>query len=332
VSELGLVPALLAAAGLAVLLVHPRSRSLGAALASFAVLDIVLVRSASPELGLGALRMLALGAAGVAHVAGAFFAVTRLVAMRVPLAKAAAALLVAFDATVIALVVEQAEESTDRSNQLGAFEWTRAALVDIDPSAAIQVDSPAATWRLLTAQLVEGRRPDVLVIPLRLVRRGRIANDLLVRERHVEPLLRSLALTGRADEYAQSELAHARLLHAELDRGWDARSLTHATLDGPWLSFETQPLGKTDRKSSVDSTLERMRPLLAPPTAPRATHARARSWARRCEGTRRRCCVSAIHPPRSATSPSSTPPARARSWRVLRSTCASLPRPRSSAR
>ena len=268
VGELGLVPALLAAAGLAVLLVHPRSRALGATLASFAVLDVVLLRSASPELGLGALRMLALGAAGIAHVAGAFYAVSRLIAMRVPLAKAAAALLVAFDATVIALVVEQAGESADRSSQLGAFEWTRAALVDLDPSAALEVDRPTTTWRLLTAQLVEGRRPDVLVIPLRLVRRGRIASDLLVSERHVEPLLRSLALTGRADEYAQSELARARLLHAELDRGWDARALTHATLDGPWLSIETQAFGKADRKPSVDSTLERMRPLLACATAP----------------------------------------------------------------
>jgi hypothetical protein len=218
--------------------------------------------------GESALRVGTICAVAIAHVAGAFHAIARLVAMRIPFARAGAALLLAFDATVVALVVEQAGESADRDEQRGAFEWTRAALEKVDPSAALHVTNATTTWRLLVAREVEGRRADVLVVPLGLVHEGRVASDLLVAERRLEPLLRSVALRGRADEYALSELAHARLVHAELDRSWDERTLSHATLDGPWLAVTTQPFGKSDRTSDVEATLTSMRPLLAAATSP----------------------------------------------------------------
>jgi hypothetical protein len=64
----------------------------------------------------------------------------------------------------------------------------------------------------------------------------------------VAQILRDLALTGQASEFGLSSLADSRPLFVELDRRWDKRVVKHVTIDGPWLRYAPQALGRSDRK------------------------------------------------------------------------------------
>ena len=107
-------------------------------------------------------------------------------------------------------------------------------------SLALVVDDPSVMWRLFSARLIEGRRLDTLIIARRLLPRGDTAIELLVRERSTEPLVRAIALTGGADEFALNELADARPLFVELDRGWGRNEYSHVRVEGAWLKFERE--------------------------------------------------------------------------------------------
>ena len=163
----------------------------------------------------------------------------------------------------IALISEQAGEASDRSLQRGATEWTDAALGDLDPSATLLVRSPIKLFRLYEAQLVEGVRPDVIVVPTRLLGRGSVSADLAATERDIEPLLRSIALTGSSNEFSLSKLSDARPLFVELDQAWDQKETSHLTISGLWLRFAPQPLGAVDRKMSGVASMVALERLLA---------------------------------------------------------------------
>lgn len=137
------------------------------------------------------------------------------------------------------------------------------ALEQLPPGAAVIVDSPTTTWRLLAATLVEGRRPDVVLVPRRLLDKGDVASQLLVREPQVEPLLRAIAITGTSDEFSLAELADVRPLFVELERGWSDAEYAHLDLSGVWLGFQSEPLSPLDRKQDVARTLSELGRLIA---------------------------------------------------------------------
>jgi hypothetical protein len=157
-------------------------------------------------------------------------------------------LVVMFHLTLVALTSEEAGFAADRSRQVAAEVWADEALGGLEPSAAILVRSPAIAWRLWAARVTRGERPDVLIVPIPLLNRGRVALSLLSSERALEPLLRDFALRGEPTEFSLSALADARPLHVELDRAWSRRLLRHLTVDGLWLEYAPQPLGPSDRK------------------------------------------------------------------------------------
>jgi hypothetical protein len=110
--------------------------------------------------------------------------------------------------------------------------------------------------RLLAAQITEGQRPDVVVVPLGMLGRGSVAADVAVRERKTEALIRTLSLAGVADEFSLSTLAERRPLYVELDPRWDKSIATHLTISGVLLAFAPQPLGVSDRKASFAASTE----------------------------------------------------------------------------
>ncbi len=274
VRELGVSALGLAAMGFAAGLVRRATRWQVAPLAAFVAADV--------SVPLGLLRRVPLASVTTCHLAAVFVlcivavsgvhaGVRRLLALKIPFAKPLAALSVAFHVTLVALISEQAGEAADRSLQRGADEWTRDALTSLDPSSMVLVRSPAKLFRLYAAQLVDGERPDVVVVPTRLLGRGSVAADLATRERDVEPLLRSVALTGSSDEFSLSKLSDARPLYVELERAWDQKETTHLTVSGLWLRFAPQPLGQVDRKTATASStapLERLLSAVAPDAWP----------------------------------------------------------------
>ena len=260
--DIGWVPLGLAAFGVVVLALRRKSRPLAAAVIALPVLDVVLRSTLGSTEGTVSLRVLGLGAIACMSTAGLYACVNELVRRNVPFARAGSAMLIAFYGTLIALIVESSTARSDRSHDVGAEELTDVALDELPPSAAVIIDSPIITWRLMAARTVEGRRPDVLLIPTRMIDRGALASDLIATDRAVEPLVRMIALGKGADEYSLAHLADARPVALELERGFADRLDNHLSIDGPWLRFETEPLGRSDREGDVERALVPMQRLI----------------------------------------------------------------------
>lgn len=261
-AEIGWVPLALAVFGGAVLALRGSSRPLVAAVLVWPIADLALRAALGPTEGTLATRVLALGAIACTSTAGLYACVTELARFKFPFVRAGAAMLVAFYGTLVALIAESASEQAARNAKGGALELTDAALDSLPPSAAIVLDSRIVAFRLLAAQIVEGRRADVLIVPRKLIDRGNIAAVLVAREPAVEPLVRTVALGHASDEFAFSHLADRRPLMVELERGWSDRIYPHLTIDGAWLRFRAEPLGTSDRKGDLEKNLAPLRRLL----------------------------------------------------------------------
>lgn len=278
-SEVGFVSLAIAAFGAGAALLRPRLRPLIAPLAALVVLDTLLPAgvpgvAADP---LTILRSLALATLSVGSALGVLEIVGRILRAGFPLARAAAVLVVIFHLTLVALTSEEAGFTTDRSEQMAAEAWADEALGRLPPRAAILVRSPALSFRLWAARLTRGERPDVVVIPVPLLDKGRVAASLLAEERELEPLLRSYALTGEPTEFALSKVADVRPLLVELDPAWSKRLVSHLRLDGMWLEYAPQPLGPSDRRQSSTAAAAPLRRVMiavsssAVPDSPTAT-------------------------------------------------------------
>jgi hypothetical protein len=269
--EIGLLSLGIAAFGMATGLARPVARSLMAPLVVLILLDTLLPARAAGVLStdpLTSLRALAVAAIAMGSAFGVCTVVDLLLRLRLPMARSGAVLIVMFHLTLVALTSEEAAYVANRHEQFGAEEWADSALGRLEPDSAILVQSPAIAWRLWAARLTRGERPDVLVIPVGLLDRGRIAANLLNTEREIEPLLRDFALTGAPSEFALSKLADVRPLHVELDRTWSKRLIAHLTIDGLWLEFAPQPLGQSDRKRSTSLSMVPIRRVIATIGAP----------------------------------------------------------------
>lgn len=253
IHEVGLVSLGIAAFGAGASLLRPRLRPLTLTLLSLVALDTLLPARVAGVLAtdpLTVLRSLAVASLAACSALGVFEVVRRVLAAGFPLARAAAVLVVVFHLTLIALTSEEAGFATDRSEQMAAEVWADEALGRLPGRSAILVRSPAVAWRLWAARLTRGERPDVVVIPIPLLDKGRVAAGLIADERELEPLLRDYALTGSPTEFALSKVADARPLHVELDPTWSKRLVSHLRLGGLWLEYAPEPLGPSDRKQS----------------------------------------------------------------------------------
>jgi len=235
---------------------------LGPAIA-IVVADFALRKAVGATEGALALRLLSFAAMSSVSTVGVHAFFHKLVRARFPFARAAAAMVLALQGTLVALTFELASERANRAASFGAESFTDLALERLPASSALFLTGPRETWRMLAATLVEGRRRDALVVSRGLLPKGDTAARLLVRERSAEPLLRVVALTGTSDELALTQIAMMRPLFVEPERGWGPHELAHTTVDGVWVRFTPDPLSATDRKADVDRTLPRLAPLLA---------------------------------------------------------------------
>ena len=279
VREVGIVSLGIAIVGAATSLISPRSRKLIAPLIMFVLLDTLMPARAFGALYIDVLtplRCLAVAAIAASSALGVAMVTRKLFDLRLPMAKSGAVLIVAFHVTLVALSSEEAGYVADRSKQTAAEEWTDSAIGRLEPSSAVLVRAPAIAFRLWAARVLRGERPDVLIIPERLLHRGRVAFSLLSEEPEVEPLLRDYAIAAEPTEYALSRLADVRPLHVEFDRRWSKRLVSHMTVDGCWLEYAPQPLGQSDRKLSTTASLKpikRVMDAIAAPLVPDAATA-----------------------------------------------------------
>jgi hypothetical protein len=149
--------------------------------------------------------------------------------------------------SVVLLAAEDGRRAVERQSVNGTRAWSRAAFDQLPPRSLLLVSSPDAVWRLWAAQAIEGTRPDVVVVPAPLLTHGSMARHMLEVEPQLNRVIRDLAVSEVAGEYALSEIADVRPVRVELDPKWTPRVLTHLVSDGLWFRLAPEALGRTDR-------------------------------------------------------------------------------------
>jgi hypothetical protein len=241
-AELGLVCCPLAALG--VLWVLPRARLRPLLLTSLAAVGVELVEAAP------AVRLAAIACCMLFATFGLRFCLAWLERARLPLTPLLGRLVFLLGVGLLLLSMEDSRRALDRRSVSAARAWTAEAFGDLPPGALVISDAPEIAWRLWASRVTEGTRPDVMLVPNRLLGRGNVARELLRAEPRIAGLIRDHATYGTVSELSLSELADARPLKVELDYDWDKRLLAYLTPDGVWSDVAPHALGHSDRKTS----------------------------------------------------------------------------------
>ena len=253
--EVGTITLVAAVLGVVMGMVRSRTRWLAAPLIILVAADALFPATFGAVLTtdmLTPMRAFAIVAVAVAAGIGVQTLVTTLSDTGLPMAKAAAALVILFDITLVAVTSERAAFSVDRTSMHGATAYVDESLIKLQPNAMVLARSHALVWRLLAARVVGGCRPDVVIVPFPLIGHGTVATSVLAAEPGANMLIRDMALEGSPGEHAVSRIADRRPLYVELDPGWNASIAMHLRADGLWLLLEPQPLGRTDRRLAAE--------------------------------------------------------------------------------
>jgi hypothetical protein len=275
VGELGVVA--MALAGLSAIwgLARTRTRWLVVPLVVFVAADAIFPSSRASQLSadpLAPIRLLALVAIAAGVALGVHTVALGLKKVQMPMARPAAVLLVAFDATLLLVTAEDSSYVASRRGQFATAVWTDEALSFLPPRSLVLVRSRAIAWRLWAARVVRGERPDVVVVPVRLLGRGSVARRLVELEPGLADLVRDVAISGRPGEYSLSALADLRPLYVEFDPDWDPRLSEHLVPGPTWMRFSPHALGRSDRERGLESGLESFRRVVAVAGRPTARH------------------------------------------------------------
>lgn len=255
--EVGPVALVLSACGAVVGGARARLRPAATELALLVTADALLSRLPGlsrlcglPADMLGACHLLAICALGVGAGLAVHTAAALLLSAPIKTARGAAVFIVMFHLTIAATSAEEASFSVDSARSRGAELFTDEALERLPHRAAVLLRSQPLARRLWVDRLLEGARPDVLLIAAPLLGDGRAARRLLREEPAAQALLRDISLEGRAGEQALTLLADARPLEMELEPSYNRRLISHMVADHLWLRFFPQPLGASDRRSA----------------------------------------------------------------------------------
>ena len=197
---------------------------------------------------LAALHLLAFSALAAAIALAVQSASVAITTLQLPMTRGAVVFMVMADLTLAVSSAEEAAYRRDDAAARGTAAVTREALTRLPQGAVLLARSSAMVLRALTARLIEGERPDVLLLASPLTAEPRYAAALLEREPALQQVLRDAALEGYPREEALTIAADARPMLSELDRGWDRRTVSHLLPDRLWLRFLPQPLGASDRR------------------------------------------------------------------------------------
>lgn len=253
--DVGIIACGLALGGLVWGLVRGRTRWIAVPLASLIVADVVFPASRGGLLSadpLAPVRLLALASLAASAALGVHSAAVALQRSSLPMARHSAALLVAFDFTLVLVTGGDSAFPADRSTQNAAEVWTDEALGGLPHGSLLLVRTETVAWRLWAARVARGERPDLVVVPIPLLDKGSVASQLLAMEPALGPLIRDVAVSGKPSEHALSSLADTRPLYVELDPTWDKRLIDHLIPKPFWLRFAPHAYGRSDRTAALE--------------------------------------------------------------------------------
>jgi hypothetical protein len=265
----GRVALALALAGSVIGLVRARLRTEIAPLVTVVLLDVLASSKEGALLSteeLAPLHLVALSFLCAAVAVALHTVAVTLLDLRLVMAREAALLLVMGDLAFTAANAEEASFAADRSALYGAEAFTDQAVERVVPAAAILVRTRATAHRFWSARAAEGRRPDLLVVPVPILGDTRIALGLLRRAPALQQILRDVSLDGKPGEEALTILADVRPVLVELDPRWERRVVSHLVADHFWLRFAPEPLGASDRRAAFTDLRARFTTVLSAST------------------------------------------------------------------
>ncbi|MFO0660672.1 MAG: hypothetical protein U0165_12700 [Polyangiaceae bacterium] len=218
--DLGVVGSVLAVLGLVACYRGASLRPVVLTAAALVVIDVLspsALASAFTSEPWALVRVVATCAVGVPAAVGVIFVGRFLVSTRAPFARPAAILVGVFHAALVFVAAEDSSIRVDRSAIRAAGLWTTEAVEHLPMNAMTLVRTEPLAWRMLAAQVAQGLRPDLVIVPQPMLTRAGLAVGLLRAEPALAQMLRELATSGQPSEYSLSTLADARPLYVELD-------------------------------------------------------------------------------------------------------------------
>jgi len=287
-AHVGLVLAALIAAGVVICVMRARATKpaskgersptvLVVALVMIVVVSVIAIMLGAPARGPRFAPVVLAGFAVSLVFAGAalLFIVDFVANADIPFARASATMIIVLE---LVLPVRQADEAftfADARSALASPMLAIAAYGSLPTGTVIVTHEPRALTRILAARESGELRSDVVIAPT-FDLGSRLAREALA----VEPLLagvyRDVALGGRPEEFALSELSRVRPLSTAFDPTWDRALTRHLLSAGMAMVFEAEPRGASDRIEGIEqfSPLRQKltKELLPPPRDPEKLH------------------------------------------------------------
>jgi hypothetical protein len=209
------------------------------------------------------IHLVAVAVVGALSSAGVLAVFELLSAARLPYLRPLEQMTALIHCGALLLLLEGAARESDARTLSATRQWTEEAFERLPARSLLLVSTEEAAWRLWSALVTSGIRPDVVLVPSSLLGHAAWSNELLRLEPKLAPLIRDVAVMGAPSEYALSELADARPLRVEVDPRWDKTLLRHLTIDGLWFRFAPHATGRTDRLRAVSTLKHATNRLLA---------------------------------------------------------------------
>jgi hypothetical protein len=253
-TEVGPLLGALAVVGAALSLRASRSRVLAASLTLVLVAGAIAAMLGAPaQTPRVAAPLLAALAAGGVLVGVSLCRIVDFVAnANIPFAKASAAMIILFELVLPVRIGDDAVTRRDACSTLATPLLESAQLGALDPGTAVVVAEPRELLRMIAAHENGELRSDLVVAPT-FDLGSRLAREALATEPLLAGVYRDVALGGRLEEFALSELARARPLALSFDPSWDRALSRHLVPAGLATVFEAEPRGASDRIQRIDA-------------------------------------------------------------------------------
>lgn len=252
-SELGLLVAALALAGLIACVLCRKSRMLGIAIALSAIGGIALAWAGAPA---GPTRyapcvLSSFGALGILSAAGMQKIATRI--GRVPAAYArASAIMVILLAFALPFKAVDDTSWRLREQSRATSAWIADVTLSLPPHALVIMPLSQVTALLVALRACGELGDDIVLLPPYDVR-GRMATREVLRDPALGPLVRDVVLDGSPKEYALSSLATQRPVFVAFDPRYDRAIARHLVPLGALDRFMAEPRGASDRRRALDA-------------------------------------------------------------------------------
>lgn len=262
VHEVGTVTTIVAAAGVLLALIERRSRYWAIGLSASLAIALTCVgfgSDAGPE-RFSSPTLLSLALVQVFAGAGVARLVRWVADLRVPLARASAAMVALLAAAFPAMAFDETSLAREARAFVEMVSWSPAALGNFRAGTLIVGEDPRAFHRLVAASLSREAPPGLAFVPLYDLG-GRMVRQELVRTPALVPLVRDMTLTGAPTELALSKLAAEREVVLFFSARWERALARHLVPDGVLDRFEPEPRGGSERQRGVALSEEALTPL-----------------------------------------------------------------------